>query len=187
MDERMLIEAAARGDRDAFSALVRLHQARLRALVALTVPGRDDVYDIVQEAFIDAWRGLATFDQSREFAPWLRSVCRHRMHKFLRARAGQRRRELALVDEALLETAPPEETGWDSAPRLVTALRTCLDSLDEAHRRLLSLRFHDAVPVKDIAAQLGKSANGISMTLIRLKAALQKCMAARVADPGGGA
>ena len=57
VDERMLISAAKGGDREAFSGLVRLHQARLRALVALSLSERDDVLDVVQESFVDAWRG----------------------------------------------------------------------------------------------------------------------------------
>lgn len=172
MDEAQLIKTAVNGDREAFGQLVRLHQARLRALVALTVTDREDVLDIVQESFVDAWRGLDRFDQAREFGPWLRTICRNRALKHLRDRLPKRRRELALVDEALIAAAPAE------APEgRLAALRRCLDSLDASHRQLLERRYHEGIAVQDLASELGKSANAVSMILIRLKSVLHRCVA----------
>lgn len=175
MDDTSFIQAARAGDREAFGQLVRLHQARLRALVALTVTDRDDVLDIVQESFVDAWRGLDRFDPTREFGPWLRTICRNRVLKHLRDRLPKRRRELALVDEALI-ASEPAETAEAPEGRLV-ALRRCLATLDASHRALLERRYHDGVAVQDLASELGKSANAVSMILIRLKGVLQRCVA----------
>jgi RNA polymerase sigma-70 factor (ECF subfamily) len=177
VSEAELVQAAIAGDREAFAGLVRLHQARLRALVALILPSRDDVHDVVQEAFIDAWRGLPGFAAGNDFGPWLRAICRNRAAKFLRDRLARRRRELALVDAALIDEVPAED---ELAERRLAALRACLDTLDEAQRRLLALRYHDEVAVQEIATTLGKSPNGVSMALIRLKAALMKCVAGRL-------
>jgi RNA polymerase sigma-70 factor (ECF subfamily) len=174
VEERQLVEAAAGGDREAFAGLVRLHQARLRALAALLVPDRDDVLDIVQESFVDAWRGLAGFDRQREFGPWLRTICRNRALKHLRDRLPRRRRELALVDEALLAAPPVADPGDDNRLPL---LRRCLAALAPDHRRLLERRYHEGVAVADLASELGKSPNALSMVLIRLKTALQRCVA----------
>jgi RNA polymerase sigma-70 factor (ECF subfamily) len=177
MEEEAWVRQAMAGDRDAFSELVRLHQARLRALVSLSIAGRDDVHDIVQEAFIDAWRGLPRFDAGREFGPWLRTVCRNRVARFLRDRLPQRRRELALVDAALI--ASPSACDDAGAEQRLIALRHCLENLDQAHRQLLAMRYLEAVAVQDIATALGKSPNGVSMMLIRLKGALMRCVAGR--------
>ena len=172
MDDTSLIQSAWAGDREVFGQLVRLHQARLRALVALTVTDRDDVLDIVQESFVDAWRGLDRFDVSREFGPWLRTICRNRVLKHLRDRLPKRRRELALVDEALIASEPAE------APEgRLAALRRCLETLDASHRLLLERRYHEGVAVQELASELGKSANAVSMILIRLKSVLQRCVA----------
>jgi RNA polymerase sigma factor CnrH len=172
VDERDLIAAAVSGDQEAFAGLVRLHQARLRGLVALSLSERDDVLEVVQESFVDAWRALDRFDQTREFGPWLRTLCRNRTLKFLRDRLPKRRRELALVDEALI-AAPVSEPVDD---RLST-LRRCLDQLDVAHRKLLEQRFADGTAVQDLALALGKSPNAVSMILLRLKSVLMRCVA----------
>jgi RNA polymerase sigma-70 factor len=172
VDERDLIRAAVAGDEDAFAGLVRLHQGRLRGLVALSLSDRNDVLEVVQESFIDAWRGLDRFDSAREFGPWLRTICRNRTLKFLRDRLPQRRRELALVDEALMTLPVAEEPMIDR----LAALRRCLEHLDEAHRRLLAQRFAEGIAVRDLATGLGKSPNAVSMILLRLKATLQRCV-----------
>jgi RNA polymerase sigma-70 factor (ECF subfamily) len=177
VDETDLVRAARDGEREAFAGLVRLHQARLRALVALSLPSRDDVHDVVQEAFIDAWRGLPGFEAGREFGPWLRTICRNRVAKFLRDRMPTRRRELALVDAALLEQPTDAD---DDGERRLSALRACLETLDAAHRELLAARYRDEIAVQALAAQAGKSPNAVSMILIRLKAALMRCVGARL-------
>ena len=173
VDERTLIVAAAAGDREAFSGLVRLHQARLRALVALSLSERDDVLDVVQEAFVDAWRGLDQFDQTREFGPWLRTICRNRTLKFMHDRLPKCRRELALVDELLIAAMPTEEV----AEGRLQAMRRCLEQLAVDHRRLLQQRFAEGVAVQDLAVATGKSPNAVSMILLRLKSAVQRCAA----------
>lgn len=177
MDEHQLVAVATAGDREAFAELVRLHQSRLRSLVASAIPSRDDVYDIVQDAFVDAFCHLDQFDLNQDFGPWLRAICRNRMRKFLRARSVRSRHEAGLVDEALAETMPtaPED---GELPSGITELRRCFDTLAERHRQLLELRFHAGLAVKDIATRLGVSANVVSVTLVRLKAALLKCVEA---------
>jgi RNA polymerase sigma-70 factor len=182
LPEAELVAAAVAGDREAFSGLVRLHQARLRALVALSVHGHDDVLDIVQESFLDAWRALARFDTTREFGPWLRTLCRNRVARFLRDRLPRRRRELALVDQALADGGEVDDA---LAERRLDSLRRCLETLGDDHRRLLARRYQDEVAVQELAAELGKSANGVSMILLRLKTALMRCVAGH--ELAGGA
>lgn len=78
MHEREIILKAQRGDHEAFGELVRRYQARLRGFAARDVENSHDVYDLVQDAFLDALRNLGSFDVEREFYPWLRAICRNR-------------------------------------------------------------------------------------------------------------
>jgi RNA polymerase sigma-70 factor, ECF subfamily len=180
MDETELVKRAIAGDHDAFANLVRLHQGRLRGMVALTIFTTDDVHDVVQESFIDAWNGLPGFEAGCEFGPWLRTICRHRVQRFLRQRLPHRRQALALVDEALL-TSPPKDEGEGNDRRL-SALRTCLAELASGHRQLVTQRFRDGIAVQDIASQLGRSPNAVSMLLLRLKSSLMRCVGIRMAE-----
>ncbi|HYE05097.1 MAG TPA: sigma-70 family RNA polymerase sigma factor [Planctomycetota bacterium] len=171
-----LIARARAGDAAAFDGLVRLHQARLRALAARCVLDADDAHDLVQEAFIDAWRHLDRFDATREFGPWLRTLCRNRVTSFLRARATRRTRPLALVDEALAARLERDDGGGDGD---IAAVRTCLDELGERQRSLVDRRYARCEAVKDIARALGRTEGSVSMLLLRVRDALMRCVRRR--------
>lgn len=176
MDEITAARAAQAGDRDAFAWLVARYQAELRAIVASAVADRDDRLDVVQESFVDAWRGLPGFDPDRPFGPWLRTVCRNRVRQFLRQRIPRRRRELAVVDAAILAAPGPE----DAAPgERIAQLKRCIEGLAPEQRSLLQRRYVANEPVQHIAATVSKTPNSVSMVLLRLKEALLRCMERR--------
>jgi RNA polymerase sigma-70 factor (ECF subfamily) len=183
-DERRLVELAKGGQVEAFSDLVRLHQARQRALAARYLPDADDVYDVVQDAFLDAFRGLAGFDEARDLGPWLRTICRNRVMGFLRARATQRAHHLALVDAALVRQAEADAAASeaDEAGDRIAALKDCLGGLQDSQRALVDLRYHQGLGVKDLSLRFGKSEAGMAMTLMRLREVLMRCVLARVAE-----
>jgi RNA polymerase sigma-70 factor (ECF subfamily) len=72
--ERALIEAAAAGDREAFDALVLLHE-RVAVRTALAALGRhDEAEDVTQEAFLRAWQRLPGFRREAAFRTWLMTI-----------------------------------------------------------------------------------------------------------------
>ena len=176
MDERDLIRKAQQGDRDSFGELVALYQARLRAFVARYVSRPDEVFDIVQDGFIDAMEHLDRFDAAKEFGPWLRAICRNRMLNHFRSNKVRQNAAAALVDAALQETWGTMEDNLEDGAERVTALRRCVDKLEKSHRELLELRYRREVPLNELARKLGRSAAALSMSLFRLRAILEKCM-----------
>jgi len=72
--ERALVEAAARGDREAFGELVLLHE-RVAVRTALAALGRQgDAEDVAQDAFLLAWRKLPAFRGDASFRTWLLTI-----------------------------------------------------------------------------------------------------------------
>src|SRR5712671_5281702 len=139
MDERELIRQAQKGDRDAFGGLVALYQARLRAFVARYVSRPDEVFDIVQDGFIDAMEHLERFDPAKEFGPWLRAICRNRMLNHFRSNKVRQNAAAALVDAALQETWGAMEDDLEEGAERVAALRRCVDKLEKSQRELIEL------------------------------------------------
>ena len=176
MDERELLRAAQAGDREAFGELVRLYQARLRAFAARYVDRSEDVFDLVQDAFLDALRNLHAFDTRQEFGPWLRAICRNRIRNYWRDRRVRRNARQALVDAALEESSGAMEDDLDAAVGKVRALERCVGELQPAHRELLQLRYARGVPVADLARRLDRSPPAMSMILCRIRFTLMKCM-----------
>jgi RNA polymerase sigma-70 factor (ECF subfamily) len=70
-DEDPDLDRARHGDREAFGRLVRRHQRRVYAAALHILGNHSDADDATQEAFIRAFRGLATFDGRADFFTWL--------------------------------------------------------------------------------------------------------------------
>ena len=70
-DEDPDLGRAREGDREAFGRLVRRHQRRVYAATLHILGNHSDADDATQEAFVRAFRGLATFDGRADFFTWL--------------------------------------------------------------------------------------------------------------------
>lgn len=69
--DQKLVEQAQQGDRHAFDVLVAKYQRKLGRLVARLVKDSAEVEDVVQEAFIKAYRALPAFRGESAFYTWL--------------------------------------------------------------------------------------------------------------------
>src|SRR5918999_997720 len=100
MDDAEAIKICQKGDRESFRHLVERYQKRAVAHAMAILLNRDDAEDAVQEAFIDAFKAIGTFDTSRTFYQWFYVLLRNRCYKMT-----ARRRPAESLDEALLLTA----------------------------------------------------------------------------------
>src|SRR5438093_10859900 len=111
-------------DARAFEILVRLHHRRLIAY-ALSLTRRNDVAeDIVQEAFLVAYRDLSKFDPTRDFTAWVRGIVRMKYLEWTRSNRTQ------VLDGSLIDSIEEQHKSWDRAVEdgradALTALRGC--------------------------------------------------------------
>lgn len=194
MDEaawKELFGRAADGDRAAFSELCGpafFAGARLAALVQLSpaLRYRVDVEGAVQDAMERAWRDLATLrDPTRDgFRRWLRGVIAHRVQDAARG-ATRARRDASR--EVPAGEAGESRFGWaaDADPLQQAANRELhgriadvLDQLSESYRRVILLRVLERCPTREVAVQLGKTEENVTVTLhralIRFREALRR-------------
>lgn len=180
-EERWLL-AARNGDAEAFGWLVERYTPRLHGYVARYVFEAEDVRDIVQESFVDAFKGLAGYDPRRPFLPWLHSICKHRMFRYCRQTQRYRSQHRRLVDEALLAMAEQDDATQSlAAEQRLAALEHCLDGLQTAQRELLRWRYVHGQTVTAIADRLRRSGDSVGMRLSRLRATLRRCIERRLA------
>lgn len=69
--DQVLVEKVQKGDKNAFNLLVIKYQHKVANLVSRYVSNNSDVPDIVQEAFIKAYRALPNFRGESAFYTWL--------------------------------------------------------------------------------------------------------------------
>ena len=81
-----LVRLAQGGDERAFQALVVKYQRRIARHVARYVRRASDVEEVVQDAFIRAYRGLASFRGDSSFYSWLYRIATNTAFSFLKKR-----------------------------------------------------------------------------------------------------
>lgn len=114
---------AQAGDLTAFDQLVRRHGERLFNVAYRVLGSREDAEDAVQDAFVQAWRGLDRFRQDSAFSTWLYRICVNRCLRVLAARRDHDEIPPDLVDPAL---APDEAVGLHLDVRAVLATLAAL-------------------------------------------------------------
>jgi len=180
MNDLELIQRSKAGDREAFASLVLAHQARLRAFTARYVEASDDVYDLVQDAFLNAYQHLDSFDSSRDFEHWMRGICRNLIRNYYRSRSVRRNAAQTLIDAALESRLDMVEDAQRDTSERIAALRRCLSEMGDANRKLLQLRYKADETLRVIAQRMSRSESAVAMLLLRLRAALRSCVERRL-------
>jgi RNA polymerase sigma-70 factor (ECF subfamily) len=164
-----LVVAARDGDRTAFGVIVERCYDEVAGFVAVRLPRREAIDEVVQATFVDAWLDLARFDADGALTAWLKGIARHRILRWQRDQ--QRGRRLVPVADRLAE--PVEET--DPAEDLAR-LRRCLDRLPAEARSVLAARHVQGEDLDRLAARLGSTVNALATRLCRWRSTLRTCI-----------
>ena len=144
MDDSAAIRRCRQGEQEAFRHLVELYQRQAIAHATAILGNREDAQDAVQEAFVDAFRALKTFDETRAFYPWFYVLLRNRCYKL-----AARRRETDDIEE--IEIVAPVS---GPATEQTLALERALLSLDREDREIVMLKYFDGLTYDELAERL---------------------------------
>ena len=158
-DEDPDLDQARQGDREAFGRLVRRHQRRVYAAALHITGNHSDADDVAQEAFVRAYRGLATFDGRADFFTWLYRITINTALNALRTdkrgsalqkKSGTEAAHVGGRPEALgQEASTPAQSAQMTAE--VTRVLDAVASLSASLRVTLVLATIEEIPHKQIA------------------------------------
>ena len=173
MDEAELIGAAQSGDRDAFDELVRRTFVDTFTLARRLTGNEEDARDVVQEAYLRAWRAIGKFRGEAQFSTWMYRITANTASTHLRRRKRHRAEPLDNVVEPAevrpeLQPAPAVES-VDSLQRIGAAL----DELPPKLRVLVVLKDVYGLPHEAIAEELGISVPAAKVRLHRARRKLR--------------
>jgi len=143
-----LVARAQRGDRGAFDELVRRHQRGLWRLVRRYVKRDADAADVSQQAFIRAYRGLATFRGAASVRSWLYRIGINVALNHVRDHAREQA-SATVGDEIAVGAVAPRAMLEAERAR---ALRTAVAALPPKQRLVLELRVFDDLAFREVAA-----------------------------------
>src|SRR5437667_12602412 len=168
-----LIAAWHGGDEQAAAQLVRRHARALARFLSGAGAGDADVDDLVQEAFIRAFRSLARFRGQCQFRTWLLTIGGNVLKDA--ARRFQQVRVVPLDDDLRSRDGDPHETAV--AGEAEGRLREGLERLPHMQREVFLLRAQEGLEYEEIAAALGTSPGAARVhyhhAVKRLKESLQ--------------
>jgi len=148
-DDADLVARFAAGDDQAVKAVYERF-ARPVLTVAMSALGRRDLADeVVQTTMLKVWRGAATFDPSRELAPWVYAIAR-------RAAIDVHRRESrAPVPQALGDDEIAVEPLSFSRTWEAWEVRSAVEKLPADERAVVRLAHLQGLSHREVAAELG--------------------------------
>jgi len=172
-----VLAAAQTGDKDALTTIYRdtaplvLGFARSR--------GTFEPDDITSEVFVSVVKGIAGFDgDEQHFRSWLLTIAHHRVVDALR-RQGRRPEDPVPTDELGERVLVLTDGESEAMQRLRAAgVLEAIDRLTEDQRAVLLLRVLADLPVRDIAAVVGKPESAVKALLRRAIASLHRLVAA---------
>lgn len=168
------------GDRMAeFVELYARYYPRLQFYLMALLPSANDAADVLQETSLVLWRKFDSYQSGTNFYAWACKIARLQTLKH-RDRMGRTAR---LLDDAVLDKLSDEALGDEFDPTAsLEALAYCLDRLSERNRSLIRRRYQPGVSVRELAAEIGCSANALSKLLGKVRRFLLNCVERRLAS-----
>jgi RNA polymerase sigma-70 factor, ECF subfamily len=143
-DDMTLVHACKSGDVGAFEELVTRHERKLFRIALHVTQNREDARDVVQEAFLKAFRNLNQFRENSQFSTWLVRITINQ--SLMKVRKAYRTKEVG-IDQGFQTEAnelSPEVVDWAPNPEEryeASELREILIKALQALRPALSLVF----------------------------------------------
>lgn len=185
-----LIERARKGDGRAFEDLARRDERALYRHAARIVGPGADAEDVVQDAFLSAWKSIGSFEGT-SFRAWLFRIVTNRALDKVRSR--KRRPELPLepADDEDAAWAEPVAPGADlvelaASHELLALVEEALKAVPDEQRAALLLRDVEGFAYEEIAMMTGVELGTVKSRIHRARLAVRNTLVARGWRGAGG-
>ena len=171
-----LLEASARGNREAFARLYDLTSARLFGIIRRILPNAEQAEDALQEAYVKIWQRAELFrPELGSGIGWMMTIARNQAID-LRRRSAERMSALSEeVDEATpSDDADPEALAVHSDS--MTRLHSCLQELPTDRQQMIVLAYHQGWSREELSQRFQRPVTTIKTILRRSLMALKECL-----------
>lgn len=172
--ENRFIEDAIAGSEEAFEGLFRIHYAGAIRVATSFTRSRADAEDVVQVAFVKAWRAIDRFEVGSPFAPWLRAIVANEARTHIRTSA-RRANAIGHLEQEVSRTSVPEPSAEELAlsGEARKEIDQALGALSDGDQRVIRLRYELGLNESEMATHLevpsGTVKSRLSRALVRLR------------------
>ena len=170
--DNTLIHRAQTGNEGAFAALMREHYPFVYAIVIRIVKNSHDAEEVVQDTFLNTYRGLAQLEDTTKFKSWLGEIAQNCARNWLRKQRG----DTVSIDEVneqmlQMEDSPDERLIRQEQRELI---RRTMETLPRKDREIAQAFYLDGASYDELTRTHGLSYNAIAFRLSRAKRQLTK-------------
>ena len=166
-DLQGLVEAARDGSRPAFDELVRRTYVDTYTLAVRLTGHEEDARDVVQEAYLRAWKGLKRFRGDAQFSTWMYRITANTSYTHMQKRRRQRTTNLEDIEEPTERRLEANPDAMAESVAGLAELAEAVQRLPETLRQIVILKDVYGLPHEAIAEELGISVAAAKVRLHR--------------------
>lgn len=168
-----LAAAAAKGERRAYTELMRRYKEPLYRYVSRSMRGSEDAYDVLQDTFTSAWLSIGKYDQARKFSTWLYRIALNKIRDHARKQAVRWFFVNAKsIGEPGIPDIPDPSRNIEVDHEYREELRRVSDLIDELPvklRQAFTLQVLQDLPQSEVAEILGVSVKAVETRVYRAR------------------
>ena len=175
MDDLAIVELYHQREEQAIAESEKKYGALCRSIALRLLGLREDAEECVNDTWHTAWNRIPP-DRPQALGAFLGRITRNlSISRWRRDHAQKRYSGIEVLLSELEDCIPASGTVEEvfDQQQLSQSISVWLDSLTEEDRRLFIRRYWYGDPVKELAAERGERANGISQRLLRLRRTLR--------------
>jgi RNA polymerase sigma-70 factor (ECF subfamily) len=191
-DDHALLASLRAGHEWAFETMVRLYGGRLLAVARRFTRNDDDAQDVLQSAYLSAFRALNDFEGTCLLSTWLHRIVVNTALMKLRSRRRKPEESIDALLPAFREDGHHVEqfSEWCApAHRLMerketrATVRACIEQLPENYRAVLILRDIEEHSTQEVAQLLSMTPTAVKVRLHRARQALSTLLRKHYEQP----
>ena len=190
-----IVRRVQAGEGALFEILMRRHNQRLYRAARAVINDEQDVEDVMQQAYINAFTHLHQFEERSQFSTWLIRIA-------LNEAFARRKQRHATESTGDMESTSSQERGdvmatltsphadperQAYAQELHRVLEQAVDTLPETYRTVFMLRDIEGLSTSETGEGLGLGKEAVKTRLHRARAMIRRAVSARIGDVTSGA
>ena len=168
--------AAATGEERAFTELMRRYKEPLYRYVHRSMRGSEEACDVVQDAFLAAWRFMGTYDPSQKFSTWIYQIALNKVRDH-----GRKRAVRSFFFKAAADASQNISDDCEHRDELHRVTKM-VDALPDTLKQAFMLQVFQDLPQSEVADILGISVKAVETRVRRARNMLKAQVEANKAD-----
>lgn len=185
-EDAQQVSLCKNGDVDAFEVLVKKHQKRMLNIAYRMIGSYEDACEVVQDAFVSAFKGIKNFEERAKFSTWLYTIVinlsRNRLKQL---EIKSHREDLSLNDPVFTDDNQITVEPVSDEPSVLERLekrdvqqkvQECIHALDNESREVIILRDIQGFSYNEISDMLKIPEGTVKSRLFRARYAIKDCL-----------